>query len=110
MRVRSLAAPAFLWALTVVGYVAALVLRQQFVGSTGCDLLNNSNYGEPEWTWLPPGTSCSYVGSGEDFTAFTTGPAAWAYLVPTLLACWALWLVRRRAVIKTVRIEDERAV
>ena len=84
-------------------------MRHHFGGDLGCDLLANSNYGEPSWTWLPPGTSCTYVvGEGSSVTAFTTGPAWWAYVAPVVLTGWALSLRRRRAFTHSVFIEDDR--
>ncbi len=111
MRVRRLTTEAFLWVLGFSVYVAALVVRHQLFRTTSCELLaSTSNYGEPGWTWFPPGTTCTYtVWDGHYGTTFTTGPGPWTYVLPTLLSCWAFSILRRRRVWRVIEIEDELA-
>lgn len=110
LRIRRLTTGVVLWLAALTGYVIALLVRHHFGGSLSCDLLaSTSNYGEPGWSWLPPGTTCTYsVGAAEEFTTFTTGPGPWTYVVPTLLICWAVSLLRRGPLWHIEVIEDDR--
>ena len=95
LRIRRLFVPSVLWLLAFVGYVAVLKVRHHVEGALSCELVAGSSYyGEARWSWLPPGTTCTYtVGANDDLT-FTTGPAPWAYVRPTLLAFWAVSIGR----------------
>lgn len=110
VRIRSLTNEAFALAVAFGLYVALLLARHHFGGDLGCDLLaSTSNYGEPSWTWLPPGTTCTYtISDGSTVASFTTGPAAWAYVLPVLLIGWALSIRRRKAAVQCVVLEDDR--
>lgn len=50
-----------LWALALLGWIALLGIEWYVTGSTACPLTPASSvYGTAEWSWLPPGRTCTW--------------------------------------------------
>lgn len=50
-----------LWTLALLGWITLLGIEWYFTGSTACPLTPTSSiYGTAEWSWLPPGRTCTW--------------------------------------------------
>jgi hypothetical protein len=105
MRIRNLGlrrrTEAILWCVLLAVWIAALFIRHRILGSDSC-ANGTIQYGQADWSWLPPGTECHYVVDGE---AFTERPRPWTAVLPTILICWGLALFRWRPVYEDVDVE-----
>jgi hypothetical protein len=85
------------WIVTVLAYLAH-VLVGHVLGDTACeDPVGSSNYGHASWQWLPPGTRCSYSYAnlaeyrpGLVVHAHTDRPSIWCAVVLAVLIIWLL--------------------
>lgn len=67
------------WILTALAWLLLVVAEKLASGPTSCPLsAQDSIYGQAEWSWLPPGTKCTWTATvqGSEIT-FTQGPSSY---------------------------------
>lgn len=58
-----------LWALALLGWIVLLAIEWYLTGPTNCPLTPTSSlYGTAEWSWLPPGSTCTWEVPGGTHT------------------------------------------
>jgi hypothetical protein len=83
------------WLLVALCWVLLLVAEKLTTDSLACELVPNSSiYGQADWSWLPPGKSCTWTGNvhGAEVT-FTEGPDSHLLVIALGLVCTALLFV-----------------
>lgn len=84
------------WGASLLGWVALLAVEWYLTGPAACPLNSTSSiYGTEQWSWLPPGRSCSWELPGG---THTDGPPTARVGILLLFALWglSLLLLRRR--------------
>ena len=47
-------------ALLGMAVLGAGLMIERSLDDVGCDAIDDSMYGQAEWSWLPPGVTCTY--------------------------------------------------
>ena len=50
----------FALALLAMAVLGVGLTIERSLDDVGCDAIDDSRYGEAEWSWLPPGVTCTY--------------------------------------------------
>jgi hypothetical protein len=82
------------WALALLGWIVLLAAEWYFTDGVACPLDPNSSlYGTAQWSWLPPGRTCTWQLSEG---THTDGPPTARLGMLLLFALWGASLLLRR--------------
>jgi hypothetical protein len=93
-RIRRTPSGVVLWTVATALYLLGLLAeRLLYSSTTSCELSSgDSIYGEPGWSWIPVGHTCTWEDVGEGLT-FVDGPSMMTLAPVMVLALWGISLL-----------------
>lgn len=109
-RIRRTSSGVALWIVATALYLLGLLAEQLLYSSpTSCELSSgDSIYGEPGWSWIPVGHTCTWEDVGDGLT-FVDGPSMMTLAPVLVLALWGIGLLISGSATKRSTRESPRA-